>query len=180
MAQMSFPAEPHETDERTPAPPLLVATVFENSTTEHHAQRLIGRILRMAGGDLPVQECALGFQVFDQPDGMAAAARRAREADVVVVAAHAHCAALGRVLEWLEHWLGPRREKHGALVYIAVEREVEGHIRDSMEEQLASVARQIGMDFFATRIAPGAELLRGEHLSPTHERHLFTRPFLGS
>ena len=90
-----------------------------------------------------------GFHVFEQPDGMAAAARRAGTADVLVIAAYRDSAALGRVIEWLQHWVAPRRKKAGALVSISIEREAD-HTHSPTEERLAYVARQIGMDFFAT------------------------------
>jgi hypothetical protein len=149
-----------------------VATVYEDNATAACAQRLIGRILRMSGREMPVLEEAWGFHVLDQPDGMAAAGRRAGTADVLVIAGWRHSSRLPHVIEWLQHWLAPRREKHGALVYIGVEREEPGRDGTEMEDRLTHVARQIGMDFFTTQVSAGAEApCDTATSSPPHEYH---------
>jgi hypothetical protein len=170
MAEMNIPDSERETVESSSAPPLFVATVYEDNATAACAQRLIGRILRMSGHEMPVQNEAWGFHVLDQPDGMAAAGRRAGTADVLVIAGWRHSARLLHVIDWLQHWLAPRREKHGALVYISVERPEPGRDGTEIEDRLIHVARQIGMDFFTTQIpaitdAPHTPLTS----SPPHE-----------
>ena len=139
-------------DEPDPTPSLFVSTIFEDETTGRKAQNLIGRIVKMAGAESPPEEHAWGFEVFDKPDGMAASARRASAADVLVVAAYRDTTALQRVAEWLKHWVAPRRTKHGALVFVGIERKERLSASDPAEDQLARVAQQIGMDFFATHI----------------------------
>jgi len=159
-------------DESCAVSVLRVATVFEDGTTALCARRLIGRILRMPVREIPIEEYAWDFHVLDQPDGMAVAGRRANAADVLVIAAWRDSAALVRVIEWLQHWLAPRREKFGALVFISVERDQTGPAVDPMGERLAHVARQIEMDFFTTHVSPIAELLRDKGtLSSPHESH---------
>jgi hypothetical protein len=172
MAEMNLPDEQGQAAESSAPAALVVATVSEDAITARCAQRLIGRILRMSGREMPVEEDGWSFHLMDQPDGMAAAGRRAGAADVVVIAAWRNSVALARVIEWLQHWLAPRRGMDGALVFISVEREETGPAVDPMEERLTHVARQIGMDFFATHIAPAAEFLRGnDATSSPHESH---------
>lgn len=169
---MNLPNEQREAGESCAVPALLVATVFEDSTTALCARRSMGRILRMPVREIPIEEYAWNFHVLDQPDGMAVAGRRANAADVLIIAAWRDSAALVRVIEWLQHWLAPRREKQGALVFISVERDETGPAVDPMGERLTYVARQIGMDFFATHVSPTAELLRNKGtLSFPHESH---------
>ena len=172
MVTINPPDKYPQADEPCLAPALRVATVFEDAMTDFCAQRLMGRILRMSGREMPVEEDAWDFHLMDQPDSMAAAGRRAGATDVLVIAAWRNSAAQPRVIEWLQHWLAPRRTKPGALVFICVEREEAGHGVDPMEERLTHVARQIGMDFFATHVAPAAEFLRDKDTrSLSHESH---------
>jgi hypothetical protein len=178
MVALNPPDNYPQADESCAAPALRVATVFEDPTTAFCARRLMGRILRMSGREMPVAEDAWDFHAMDQSDGMAATGRRARAMDVLVIAAWRNSVALTRVVEWLQHWLAPRREKPGALVFIDVERDETGPAIDPMEERLTHVARQIGMDFFATYVAPTAELLCDEGtFSPPHEFPPRPRPF---
>ncbi|WP_157447663.1 hypothetical protein [Chthoniobacter flavus] len=161
MAEAPFPNIYPEPDPAAPSPSLFVATLFEDQTTADCAQRLMCRILEMADQASPVQDYAWGLQVFDQPDGMAAAARRAAAADVLVVAAYRDSPALHRIVEWLQRWLSPLREKRGALVAVIIEQGEAGHTVSRNEELLAPIAREIDMDFFSTRVSPSAEFPRG-------------------
>jgi hypothetical protein len=153
-----------------------VATIYEDNASAACAQRLIRRILRMSGREMPVLEEAWGFHVLDQPDGMASAGRRAGSADVLVIAGWRQSTRLLHVIEWLQHWLAPRREKHGALVYISIERADSSPDGAALEDRLTHVARQIGMDFFTTQISAHTDATRdadassSPHDYPSHSR----------
>jgi hypothetical protein len=129
----------------------------------------MSRILEMAGQTAPIQDYAWGLHLFDQPDGMAAAARRAAPADVLVVAAYRDSPVLHRIAEWLRRWLSPQREKRGALVAVIVEKGSPVHTISRNEELLAPIAREIDMDFFSTRVFPHMEIPRGPSPRPHDE-----------
>lgn len=165
MADASRP----ESDEHTPTATLCVATVFEDQAAADCAQRLMSRILQMAGPALPVEEYSWGFHHFEEPDGLAVSARRAAAADVLVVAAYRDSPAVSRLLDWLQHWLGPAREKRGALVAVTIDPD-ENHLHTPslIEECLPPIARLIDMDFFSTRVSATMDLTNGK-FSP-HEQ----------
>jgi len=160
MAEAPFSNIYPEPDPAAPPPALFVATLFEDQTAADCAHRLMSRILKMAGQSSPIQDYAWGLDLFDQPDGMAAAARRAAAADVLVIAVHRDAPALSRITEWLQRWLAPQREKRGALVAVIIERDENVHTVSRNEELLSPIAREIDMDFFSTRVSPGTELSR--------------------
>ena len=139
------------------------------------------RILRLSGRDMPVNECAWGFQEFDHPGGMAAAARRANAADVLVVAAWCDTAAFARVAEWLQHWLAPRREKDGALVSIGLER---ADSRPDLRSRRGTARAHRPPDrpgfLRHPRSTPAAEFPRHGSTAPLHETRLPPNPFLAS
>lgn len=127
-------------DEFTCLPTFFVATVFEDEVAADCARQLMSRILQMAGHTEPAQEYACGLHLFDQPDGPAATARRVGSADVLVVATHRDSPALGRVANWLTHWLAPQRTKQGALVAVTID-PPEASLKPSLnEERLSSIA----------------------------------------
>jgi hypothetical protein len=97
---------------------------------------------------------------------MAAAARRAAAADVLVVAAYRDSPVLHRISEWLQRWLSPQREKRGALVAVIIEQGAPGQTLSRNEELLSPIAREIDMDFFSTRVSPGMEFPRGPFPRP--------------
>lgn len=161
MAEAPFPNIYPEPGPPASSPTLFVATLFEDQTAADCAHRLMSRILEMAGQSTPIQDYAWGLHLFDQPDGMATAARRAAPADVLVIAAWRDSPALHRIAEWLRRWLSPQREKRGALVAVIIEQGESTHTASRNEELLSPIAREIDMDFFSTRVSPSMEFPRG-------------------
>ena len=138
---------------------LFVATIYEDEAAADRARRLMSRILQMAGHAEPVQEYTCGLQFLDHPDGPAATARRAGSVDVLVVAMHSDSPALGRVADWLTYWLAPQRRKPGALVSMTIEQPEASAAPSSNEKRLSSIAAQIDMNFFSTRLPAAVEFI---------------------
>jgi hypothetical protein len=142
---------PHFASESPEA--LLVTTVYEDSTTAQCAQKMVGRVLDILSHQMPIRECAWHSQTFHQPEIMDAAARQAGASDVLVVATYRDSPVLEKVIEWLDHWLAPRRERNGALVAVSVHGEGQPGPCARTEERFAEGAERIGMDFFATCVS---------------------------
>lgn len=129
-------------------PRFKVVVAFDKTESSERALSTCEYVISQLGGGIRVRRKVLSFDGARRPRALAAAARDAAGADMVIVSTHEDSQLPAEMEKWMQNWSHQRSTDEGALVAI-LGRGGSGAVRD----HLADVARQAHMDFFSSESA---------------------------
>ena len=105
-------------------------------------------------GDIPVRRRVVNINQARTARSLAAAARDAAGADMVIVSTRDGSELPGEMQRWLDEWSAKRSADEGALVAILSRpREDQSAKSNGARNQLEQLARQMHMDFISSEVA---------------------------
>lgn len=134
------------------APQFKVVVAFDDMAASSSAMRTCDYVVQQLGEDIVVRRKVVDLE--DEPDEseLAAAARDAANADMVIVSTKEDAQLPAPMRRWLDQWSAQRPQREGALVAILNRDERGLSHSQSVRDQLASLARQANMDFFSSEV----------------------------
>jgi len=128
------------------APKFKVVVAFDDNMASASAMKTCEYVISQLGDEIQVRRKVVDFNHPTDARKLAAAAKDAASADMVIVSTGESARLPSTMQAWMDSWSGKRSADEGALVAIL---KPSGEVRD----QLASVARQAHMDFFSSEMA---------------------------
>ena len=132
-----------------------VVVAFDNSSaSSSSALRTCDYVISQLGGDVAVRRRVVNLERPSTPRTLAAAARDAAGADMVIVSTKEAAELPVQVKAWLDEWTQKRSADEGALVAIFNRASAPTkRVSTAVKDQLATIARQMHMDFFSSEVA---------------------------
>jgi len=132
-----------------------VVVAFDNSSaSSSSALRTCDYVISQLGRDVAVRRRVVNLEGPSNPRTRAAAVRDAAGADMVIVSTKESAELPANVKEWLDEWTQQRSADEGALVAIFNRASApKQRLSTAVKDQLATIARQMHMDFFSSEVA---------------------------
>jgi len=121
---------------------IKIVIAYENAATARRAEAIYDRLAQRLGDDFDFEQRLWRFDVLEEENLRAEAAKDTADADIVIVATNADNQLPHGVQSWLESSL--RQHAGGAALVALLE-----HPSPPVQPYLEDVARRGGMDFFA-------------------------------
>ena len=140
-------------------PPLRICLVFDEKQSARRAEDLIAQVTP----NLVCDQRTIRFDELSGPNGHTAAAHKAADADVLILAARGNQMLPSHVRFWLGLCLTLRNDKHeGALVALIAHETGHETMRSSILEYLETIALVGKLAFFAGKQSPPMYLKEAE------------------
>ena len=111
-------------------------------------------VISKLGNEIQVRRKVVDLNRVNSPRRIAAAARHATDADMVIVSTREKSKMPSSMKTWLETWSSQRSAPEGALVAILEGAgKKAGRAVSDIKDQFAHVAQQAHMDFFSSEVA---------------------------
>lgn len=133
------------------SPKFKVVVAFEDNSASVNAMKTCEYVISQLGGDVEVRRKVVNFDRPRNPRILAAAARDAAAADMVIVSTRGESQLPSEMEKWMQDWSGHRSTDEGALVAIVNSGGIGAE--SGVRAHLADVARKANMDFFSSKVA---------------------------
>jgi hypothetical protein len=136
---------------------IKVVIAYEDVSTGRRAMSTCKRLFEQLGQDFEFQTTLWKFEVLRVSQLKQIAAQDAAEADLVVIATHGQRGLAAEIKDWIETWLGRKREGDKALVALlgSTKEHAKGQLQAHryLQDYLQEVTQKANVDFFSHTFA---------------------------